>query len=128
MTSVPQPEKQLSEPPLDDDIELIREVSGGAYGLVWEARQKSLNRKVAVKVIKADRTAVATAMQHAKALAKCSHPNVITVHYVARVRLPPDDHVVDGVVMEWLDGKTLGDRLTDSHHCRSVTSNSFRVL
>src|SRR5690606_20285120 len=86
----------------------------GGYGLVWEARQKSLDRKVAVKIIKAEKAAIATAMQHAKALAKCAHPNVITGFFVARMRLPVSDKGDDGVVMEWLDRTTLADRIDDA--------------
>ena len=113
MTSRQEPENGVPYSAVSDDIELLREVSSGAYGLVWESLQKSLNRKVAVKIIRADKANIATALQHAKALAKCAHPNIITVHFIAKVRVPDDGTVVEGVVMEWLEGKTLGDRLKE---------------
>lgn len=95
----------------NEDIQLIRCIDDGNFGEVWEARQKSLNRTVAVKIIKASMTAIASAIQHAQALALCQHRNVITVHLVTKVKVPETGKIVDGVVMEFLHGLRLDTRL-----------------
>ena len=55
------------------DFELIRELSDGGRGIVYEAWQVSLNRKVALKVLPesltADETARARLMREARAAA-----------------------------------------------------------
>lgn len=103
--------ERVAQTRVDEDIELLKETNSGAFGVIWEGRQKSLERKVAVKVIRDDKSALSTALQHAKALAKCSHPNVVTVHSVGKVRVPITEQVVDAVVMEWIEGTTLSERL-----------------
>jgi serine/threonine protein kinase len=100
----------------NDDIQLIRLIDDGNFGEVWKARQKSLNRIVAVKVIKADKAIIASAIQHAQALAQCQHKNVITVHFVTKVMIPDSGKRVDGVVMEFLDGVRLDNRLRNPPH------------
>lgn len=51
------------------------------------------------------------AIAHAKSLAKISHPNVVTVHYVTQLTDPDTGALADCVVMEWLDGDRLDVRL-----------------
>lgn len=97
----------------DPDIELVREHDSGLYGQVWEGRQVSLDRRVAVKMIFPEMAHLSSAIEQAKALARLNHPNVVTVHQVARVRNPASGEVVDAAVMEWLEGKHLGDTLKD---------------
>jgi tRNA A-37 threonylcarbamoyl transferase component Bud32 len=93
------------------DIVLEKRQDSGLYGIIWEGRQVSLNRKVAIKIIRQSRQREADAVAHAQALARCSHENVVTVFQVATIRDPESGDVVDAVVMEWLDGENLGARL-----------------
>ena len=79
-------------------------------GEVYRARDTRLDRDVAIKVIPAalarDPDRVARFEREAKAVAALSHPNILTIH---------DSGTVGEtlyVVMELLDGATLGDRLT----------------
>ncbi|MEM9453089.1 MAG: tetratricopeptide repeat protein [Myxococcota bacterium] len=91
---------------------VIDKVGAGGMGVVYAAYDPELDRKVALKVLR--RGALASGrssgdkqrdrlMREAQAMAKLSHPNVITVHDVG---------TFEGQVflaMEFIDGQTLGD-------------------
>jgi tetratricopeptide (TPR) repeat protein/tRNA A-37 threonylcarbamoyl transferase component Bud32 len=79
----------------------------GAMGLVLAAYDPDLDRKVAVKLLRPDaydassRDGRERMLREARALAKLSHPNVITIHEVGTV----DDRVF--LAMEFAPGGTL---------------------
>src|SRR5262249_44529907 len=66
------------------DFELIREVGRGGMGIVYEARQVSLNRKVALKVLSGGLGLTPKAVQRfrreAEAAAKLHHTNIVPVY------------------------------------------------
>jgi serine/threonine-protein kinase len=105
-TAVAEPARTL--PPLGagtvfGDYELIEGVGRGGMGVVFKARQVSLNRTVAVKVLHGggDR---GRCLAEARAMARLHHPNIARVLEVARG---------DGPVffsMEWYPGGTLAGR------------------
>lgn len=90
---------------VSDDIEFIKLEGGGASARVWQAREKSLDRMVAIRLlIGADQKAIA----HAKTLAKAKHANVVVVHYLRRIS-HPDTHTMElGIILEFIDGQNLG--------------------
>lgn len=69
---------------LNDRYRLARRLGRGGMGTVYEAADTSLERRVAVKVIRDDLVGSADAAQRfrleARAAASFSHPNVVTVH------------------------------------------------
>ena len=78
-------------------------------GEVYKARDIRLDRTVAIKVLPAD---VATDPERrarfereARAIAALSHPHICTVHDVGR------HEAIDYLVMEYLEGETLAERL-----------------
>ncbi|MEM9459391.1 MAG: tetratricopeptide repeat protein [Myxococcota bacterium] len=75
----------------------------GGMGTVFEAFDRTLDRKVAVKVLHTDLGGEHTArlLREAQAMAKLSHPNVVSVFEVDTV----DDQPF--VVMELVQGQTL---------------------
>ena len=80
-------------------------IAQGGMGAVYKARQKSLERDVAIKVLPrelgADPEFRESFRVEAKAMAKMNHPNLIAVY---------DYGDVDGmpyIVMEYVDGKSL---------------------
>src|SRR5262245_60424265 len=77
----------------------------GGMGVVYKARDKRLNRFVAIKVLPPDRTSDPDRkrrfIQEARAASALNHPNIVTIHDVG------SEGSTDFVVMEFVSGKTL---------------------
>lgn len=92
-------------PLVGDRYEVSRKIGSGGMGVVYEAFDPQLQRKVAVKVlhpdVAVDERAKKRMLREARSLAALSHPNVIGVHDVGEA----DDQVF--VAMELVEGPTL---------------------
>jgi eukaryotic-like serine/threonine-protein kinase len=69
---------------LNDRYELLEQLGKGGMAIVYRARDRMLERLVAVKVLREDysrdQAFLARFRQEAKAAANLSHPNIVTVH------------------------------------------------
>jgi regulator of protease activity HflC (stomatin/prohibitin superfamily) len=90
-------------------FELISRVGMGAFGSVWKARDKFLDRTVAIKIPRQSAMSVDEQekfFREARTAAQLRHPNIVSVHEVGR----------DGdslyIVSDFVHGVTLGDWLT----------------
>ena len=68
------------------DYEIIREIGRGGMGVIYEARQKGLSRRVALKMIRDSRFRtqedLARFQSEAEAAAGLEHPNIVPVFRV----------------------------------------------
>jgi serine/threonine protein kinase/formylglycine-generating enzyme required for sulfatase activity len=91
------------------DFELLEELGHGGMGVVYRARQISLEREVAVKVLLAQYGRVPTLverfMREAQAIAKLSHPGIVPIYTVAKV---DGEHLF---AMELVEGHDLSREL-----------------
>ena len=91
------------------DYELLHQIGKGGMGVVYRARQKSLNRVVALKLILAGKFASDDDLKRfereAKATAQLRHPNIISV-------FDYNEHEGQAyIVMDYVQGPTLSDRV-----------------
>jgi WD40 repeat protein len=100
----------LSTPARLGDFELVRRLGEGAMGVVFEARQVSLNRPVAVKMIRAGLFAGEADLRRfrieAEAVAHLDHPGIVPIYGVGR---DEDCHYFG---MKLIRGGSLARRLT----------------
>jgi serine/threonine protein kinase len=87
------------------DFRLMREIGRGGMGVVYEAEQVSLGRKVALKVLPFAAALDAKQLQRfrneAQAAANLHHQNIVPVHYVGQER------GVHFYAMQLIEGRTL---------------------
>jgi WD40 repeat protein len=87
------------------DYELIEEIGRGGMGIVYKARQRSLNRTVAVKLILSGQFATPQIVQRfrgeAAAAALLRHPNIVAIHEIG---LQADHHYFS---MDYVEGQNL---------------------
>jgi eukaryotic-like serine/threonine-protein kinase len=97
--------------------EILNHAGSGGMGDVYKARDTRLNRTVAIKVLPEAFSADADRRQRfereARVVASLSHPNICALHDVGVVPTnAPGDATRSYLVMEYLDGETLAERLT----------------
>lgn len=94
-----------SQPPLVGDFELLERIGQGAMGTVYKARQRSMDRLVAVKVLHprlaADAAYVERFFREARAAARLSHPNIVLALTVG------EDNGYFYFAMEYIEGHTV---------------------
>lgn len=132
-------------------------IGEGCFATVWKAIENKLEREVAIKIFNPSAIFVSNEanlqntvskmlLDHAKLLAKVDHPNVVKIHYVTQVNHPNNGDLVDCIIMEYLDGVTLRERIEtvlpieeakfignsiisglESIHKKDITHNDFHT-
>lgn len=95
-----------------NEFEILDDPQGGAYHVVYRARETRLNRQVALKFLTSSYIGQKDVLQEARALAAHPHPNLVTIHRVTSMRHPSSGLPAEAIVMEYLHGQSLHDFLT----------------
>ncbi|WP_184576858.1 bifunctional serine/threonine-protein kinase/glutamate ABC transporter substrate-binding protein [Streptomyces zagrosensis] len=104
---------------IDGRFQLVERLGGGGMGTVWRARDLALDRDVALKEVRPPDPALAEAdpagaqqlrarvLREARALARISHPHVVTIYHI----VDGAEHAYPWLVMELIAGENVQDRL-----------------
>ena len=98
--------------PLFPQLEVLELLGHGGMGAVYQARQKKLDRLVALKIIRpegaADPAFAERFMREARTLARLNHPGIVAIHDFGEVEnAVPGDGRQYYFVMEYVDGANL---------------------
>jgi serine/threonine-protein kinase len=95
---------------LDSEFQIVRLLGGGSVAEVYLARERALQRLVAIKVMKpelaTDETARKRFEREGRSAAKIHHHNVATVHRVGSL-----EDKTPFIIMGYVEGRNLADAL-----------------
>lgn len=115
-------------PPLRQvgDYRIVREVGRGGMGVVYEAEQVSLGRRVALKVlppnVSVDRQSLERFRREARSAAKLHHTNIVPVFEVGQ------DGDTFYYAMQFIQGQSLDQIIGELRHLRTQASPSGKCL
>ncbi len=99
------PESAMAPGAVIGDFAIVRELARGGMGIVYLARQISLDRLVALKILQekyaADSQFVEDFIREARAAARISHPNIVQAYAVG------EENGIYYFAMELIDGDTM---------------------
>lgn len=117
---------------VEGKYQIVKPLGEGAMGSVFMARDMTLDRLVAIKVLKGEVAGRieedARFRQEARVLSRLSHPNIVTVYAYGAV---PGG--ANYIAMEYVHGRTLaemvsaGDRLPVDAMCHVVTQVGYAL-
>lgn len=94
---------------LGNRYEIIEKIGEGGMALVYKAKDRLLNRYVAIKVLKNefvnDEEFIKKFRRESQSAASLSHPNIVSIYDVGMEKIGDND--IYYIVMEYIRGKTL---------------------
>jgi serine/threonine-protein kinase len=113
---------------IDDRFMIIEPLGKGGMGSVYRAKQLTIDREVALKILRKDvvkdLTTIKRFLREAKATSKLNHINIITIHDFAQT----DDGILY-IAMELLEGSSLRNLLTEKKTipCRNAINIAVQI-
>lgn len=106
------------QPALLGEFRIVRELGRGGMGVVYEAEQQSLRRRVALKVLRfgvvADPEAMQRFQREAETVARLHHTNIVPIFAVGCER------GVHFYAMQLIDGRSLADVQAEAQNVNRV--------
>ena len=121
----------MEETILGNRYQIIRKIGDGGMAFVYQAKDKLLNRIVAVKVLRPefadDAEFLAKFKREAEAVANITHPNIVNVYDVGQ------EDKVHYIVMEYVDGQNLkeiikNEGVLDEYTALDITKQIAQAL
>jgi len=116
-----------SNPPLSQigDYRIVREIGRGGMGVVYEAEQISLGRRVALKVlprqVSSDRMVQERFRREARAAARLHHTNIVPVYEVGQ------EGEVRFYAMQFIEGQGLDTVIAEMRRLRDRARSESRI-
>lgn len=108
------------------EFTLLREIGRGGMGVVYEAEQLALRRRVALKILPIasalSEERLARFRNEAQAAATLSHPNIVPVHSVGC------EHGLHFYAMQLIDGQSLAEQITERRKSGQSAETDFFKL
>lgn len=95
----------LVDPTRIGDYVVLHRLGQGGMGIIYAAYDERLDRKIAIKVLRASSRDHARFEREAKSLARLNHPNIVHIYETGSFEGAPY------IAMEFVDGVTLGEWL-----------------
>jgi serine/threonine protein kinase len=101
-------------------FEVVARLGSGGMGEVWEARDLTLGRRVALKVLPlasaANEDALRRFTREAQTASSLNHPSIVTIHEIGQAALDSDaTTTVNFIAMELISGRTLRDLMQETN-------------
>jgi serine/threonine-protein kinase len=106
----------------ETNFAIVRAIGEGGMGVVYEALDRTLDRRVAIKRLRNDTGSLPDREQllkEAKTVAALHHPNIVSIHSI--VSQGGDDYIV----FEFVEGRTVEDILQERKRLNLVETRSI---
>lgn len=107
------------------DFRIIREIGRGGMGVVYEAEQITLKRRVALKVLRiglgADEEAARRFQREAETVAHLHHTNIVPIHAIGR------EAGIHYYAMQFIEGQSLA-RILDNEKKDAPIPRDYRTI
>ena len=94
----------------EERYKIISAIGEGGEGKIYKAHDLAVDRLVAIKELPLHRKNKEEALKEARAIARISHPNVVSLYDV----IEEDDRIY--LIMEYVEGTTLREILDELHY------------
>ena len=113
-----------------DHFRIARKIGQGGMGAVYEAWDVSLDRRVAIKMLRDDVTRSKAQedrfLREARAQAKLNHPHVVHIHYIGR-RPSSEGEGALYFAMEHIEGETLEEVIERDEKLDPETARTYMI-